>query len=174
MALFIRVDNWFSKNYDKLKNICKSVSKENDVDELLHFCIDKIITNEKFNNIEDDAGKIYYFTRVVMNNWKSTSSPYYTTYRKQHSKIIDYNIELPNIELDEEVEIDLEWVKREIETLKIDEWYYGRLFELYIEEGCSLTKLNKRTTIPLAPLSRDINRVRGILKNKRKTDLYGM
>lgn len=168
------MDKWFSINYNKLKKICKSVSKENDVDELLHFCIDRLITNDKFNNITEDSGKIFYFTRVVLNNWKSTSSPYYTTYRKEKPRIIDIDIELPNITQEEDIEIDLEWVKRQIETLKRDEWYYGRLFELYIEEGCSLTKLNKRTTIPLAPLSRDINRVRQILKQKRNKDLYGL
>jgi hypothetical protein len=168
------VDKWFSYNYNKLKTICKSVSKENDVDELLHFCIDILISNDKFNNIVEDSGKIYYFTRVVINNWKSTSSPYYTTYRKEKPKIIDYDIELPNIEGEEEVEIDMDWVRKQLEELKVKDWYYARLFELYIDEECSLTKLNKRTTIPLAPLSRDINKVRTILKEKRKKDLYGL
>ena len=168
------MDKWFSHNYNKLKTICKSVSKENDVDELLHFCIDILISNDKFNNIVEDSGKIYYFTRVVINNWKSTSSPYYTTYRKEKPKIIDYDIELPNIEGEEEVEIDMDWVRNQLEELKVKDWYYARLFELYIDEGCSLTKLNKRTTIPLAPLSRDINKVRTILKEKRKKDLYGL
>jgi hypothetical protein len=168
------VDKWFSHNYNKLKTICKSVSKENDVDELLHFCIDILISNDKFNNIVEDSGKIYYFTRVVINNWKSTSSPYYTTYRKDKPKIIDYDIELPNIEGEEEVEIDMDWVRKQLEELKVKDWYYARLFELYIDEECSLTKLNKRTTIPLAPLSRDINKVRTILKEKRKKDLYGL
>ncbi len=168
------MDKWFSHNYNKLKTICKSVSKENDVDELLHFCIDILISNDKFNNIVEDSGKIYYFTRVVINNWKSTSSPYYTTYRKEKPKIIDYDIELPNIEGEEEVEIDMDWVRKQLEELKVKDWYYARLFELYIDEECSLTKLNKRTTIPLAPLSRDINKVRTILKEKRKKDLYGL
>ncbi len=168
------MDKWFSHNYNKLKTICKSVSKENDVDELLHFCIDILISNDKFNNIVEDSGKIYYFTRVVINNWKSTSSPYYTTYRKDKPKIIDYDIELPNIEGEEEVEIDMDWVRKQLEELKVKDWYYARLFELYIDEECSLTKLNKRTTIPLAPLSRDINKVRTILKEKRKKDLYGL
>lgn len=168
------MDKWFSNNYEKLKQICRSVSKENEVDELLHFCIDIVITNIKFNNIPEDSGKLYYFTRVVINNWKSTSSPFYTTYRKEKPKIVDEDIELPSLDIEQEPEIDLEWVKRQIETIKRDEWYYGRLFELYIEEGCSLTKLNKRTTIPLAPLSRDINKVRQKLKDKRKIDLYGM
>jgi hypothetical protein len=68
----------------------------------------------------------------------------------------------------------MDWVRKQLEELKVEDWYYARLFELYIEEGCSLTKLNKRTTIPLAPLSRDINKVRTILKEKRKKDLYGL
>lgn len=168
------MESWFSINYNKLKQICRSVSRENDVDELLHYCIDKVISNEKFNNITEESNKIFYFTRVVINNWKSTSSPYYTTYRKERPKIIDSDIELPNVELEEEVEIDLDWVKNELENIKKDGWYYGRLFELYIEEGCSLTKLNKRTTIPLAPLSRDINKVRELLKQRRKKERYGM
>lgn len=172
--IFIKVDNWLSKNYDKLKQICRSVSKENDVDELLHFCIDIVISNDKFSKITEDSGKLYYFTRVVINNWRSTSSPYFTTYRKERVIKVDYEVQSPNLEIEEEIEIDLEWVNKRIEELKKSEWYYGRLFELYIEEGCSLTKLNKRTTIPLAPLSRDINKVREILKQKRKKDLYGL
>lgn len=168
------MESWLSTNYNKLKQICRSVSRENDVDELLHYCIDKVISNEKFNNIVEDSGKIFYFTRIVINNWKSTSSPYYTTYRKEKPRIIDYDIELPNVELEEKIEIDLDWIKVQLENIKKEEWYYGRLFELYIEEGCSLTKLNKRTTIPLAPLSRDINKVRTLLKEKRKKDLYGL
>jgi hypothetical protein len=43
--------------------------------------------------------------------------------------------------------------------------------ELYIEEGCSISKLSKRTTIPLNSVSRDINKVRSILLNKRKEEL---
>ena len=58
----------------------------------------------------------------------------------------------------------MNWVKEELK--KID-WYYGRLFELYIEEGCSVTKLSKRTTIPINSVSRDINKVRRELKQLR-------
>ncbi len=47
------------------------------------------------------------------------------------------------------------------------DWYYGRLFELYIELGCSITKLSERTTIPINSVSRDINKIRKILNKKR-------
>jgi hypothetical protein len=46
-------------------------------------------------------------------------------------------------------------------------WYYARLFELYLEEGASITNLSKRTTIPLNSVSRDINKYRRELRRLR-------
>lgn len=157
---------WFGENYNRLKNICKSITKENNVDELLHYCIDKMIDSEKFELLKKDSDKIYYFTRVVLNNYNSKTSPYHTRYR--NSKITNLDgTDVVDIVEEHDI-IDMEWVRKQLKEIMKDEWYYGRLFELYIEEGCNLTKLNKRTTIPLAPLSRDINRVRKILIKKRK------
>lgn len=147
-------------------DICKSIAKQNNVDELLHYCIDQVITNQKFLSIDNDAQKYYYFTRVVLNNYNSKTSPYHTTYRSDKiSHLGDTDIEDRNEFIDS---CDLDWVKKELKEMMIDDWYYARLFELYIEENCNLSKLNKRTTIPLGPLSRDINRVRTKLKDKRK------
>jgi hypothetical protein len=169
-----RVNNWFEVNYEKLKTICRSITKQNDVDELLHFCIEIVIVNEKFLSIDDDKGKIYYFTRVVLNNWKSKSSPYYTKYRKDIPRPDTDTIQQIDEIFEPTIEIDLEWVKTQITKMKNDSWYYGRLFELYIEENCSLTKLSVRTTIPINSLSRDIKTARQILLNERKKTLYGM
>ena len=150
----------------KLMEICKSVAKQNNVDELLHYCIDQVITNEKFLSIENDAQKYFYFTRIVLNNYNSKTSPYHRTYRNDKvSHLGETDVEDKSEYVDE---CDLDWVKRELKEMMKEEWYYARLFELYIEEDCNLSKLNKRTTIPLGPLSRDINKVRTQLKNKRK------
>lgn len=165
--------NWFSENYEKLKGICSSITKQNDVDELLHFCIDVVINNPKFLEITDDKGKLYYFTRVVLNNWKSKSSPYYKIYRKDIPRLYNQEQEIQQPE-EPDPEIDLEWVNNQIKTLKEESWYYGRLFELYIEEKCSLTKLSVRTTIPVNSLSRDIKLVRQTLIKERKKTLYGL
>jgi transcriptional antiterminator len=56
----------------------------------------------------------------------------------------------------------------ELQKMKEEEWYYGRLFELYIEEGCSIKNLSLRTTIPMANVSRDIKKVRIKLNEIRK------
>ena len=72
-------------------------------------------------------------------------------------------MEIEYLEYEEDT-ITLEWVISELQNL---DWYYKRLMELYIEEGCSITKLSKRTEIPINSVSRDINKVRKILKQKR-------
>lgn len=163
------VNDWFNLNYDRLKTICKKVSKLDDVDELLHFCLEQVLFNQKFKGIENDEERVYFFTRIVTNNFNSVKSPYHTKYRKHkflditdvnESHQIDRNP--PNFE-----DIDMEWVKYQLKVIAEKEWYYSRLFQLYIEEGCSLTKLSNRTTIPLNTVSRDIKRVREKLRKLR-------
>ena len=84
------------------------------------------------------------------------------------------NIEVKDIEYTEDG-IDMDWVNNELEEMKKGEdWYFARLFDLYIQEDCNLTKLSKRTTIPLNSVARDIKKVRQFLINKRNKKLYGM
>lgn len=75
-------------------------------------------------------------------------------------------IEIPTEEPKDE--ITLEWVQEELNKMKkTNDWYYGRLFELYLEVGGSIVKLSEKTTIPVNSVSRDINKVRKILRKKR-------
>jgi DNA-directed RNA polymerase specialized sigma24 family protein len=159
------LNDWINQNYKEMLRICHKVTKTDDIDDLFQICVEDFIRNKKVKDIPDEQ-KLYFFTRIVKNNYNSTKSKYHYQYRKFKWEDVD-DVEIVDEEY-EETEFNLEWVKNEIENIKLDEWYYGRLFELYLEEGASLTKLSKRTTIPINSVSRDINRVRTILKNKRK------
>lgn len=155
------MNDWLSKNYNELKNICNKFSTPDEVDDLLHLCIEQFIKNKKVHQIPDKE-KLYFFTKIVRNQYHSKSSKYHYTYRRyQFNEIIDNNI--AEIEYQED-EFNMDWVYEQLKTI---DWYYGRLFELYIEEGCSVTRLSKRTTIPINSVSRDINKVRRQLKQLR-------
>jgi DNA-directed RNA polymerase specialized sigma24 family protein len=155
------LNDWLSKNYNELKNICNKFSTPDEVDDLLHLCIEQFIKNKKVHQIPDKE-KLYFFTKIVRNQYHSKSSKYHYTYRRyQFNEIIDNNI--AEIEYQED-EFNMDWVYEQLKTI---DWYYGRLFELYIEEGCSVTRLSKRTTIPINSVSRDINKVRRQLKQLR-------
>jgi len=155
------LNDWLSNNYNELKNICNKFSTPDEVDDLLHLCIEQFINNKKVHQIPDKE-KLYFFTKIVRNQYHSKSSKYHYTYRRyQFNEIIENDI--PDIEYQED-EFNMNWVHEQLKTI---DWYYGRLFELYIEEGCSVTRLSKRTTIPINSVSRDINKVRRQLKQLR-------
>ena len=159
------LNDWIENNFNELKKICSRVAKGQDSDDLFQLSIEQFLKNQKVADIPDKE-KLFFFARIASNNFNSNSSPYYHTYRKFKFSEID-NVDIQYLEYEEPV-VDLDWVKKELNQL---DWYFKRLMELYIEEGCSITSLSKRTTIPINSVSRDINKVRKILNNKRKEEL---
>ena len=159
------LNDWIENNFKELENICNKITRGEDYDDLLQICVEQFLRNRKVADIPDKE-KLFFFARIVRNNYHSNSSPYYHTYRKFKFSEID-NLDIEYLEL-EESPIDLMWVRNQLNHL---DWYFKRIMEMYIEEGCSITKLSRRTTIPLNSVSRDINKVRKILKQKRDDEL---
>jgi len=168
------VNDWLNQNYEQLKNICKNITKQSDVDELLHFCVEQALKNKTFVAIENEQERLYFFSRIVKNNYASKKSPYHKQYRKMVFMELMPNVEIIETEYSQD-DIDIEWVNEQLEEMKKGgDWYFARLFDLYIEEKCNLTRLAKRTTIPLNSVARDIKKVRQFLINKRNQKLYGL
>lgn len=156
------MNDWITEHYERLLTICRNVSKEYYCWDLFQSCMEQFLSNEKVSSISEDE-RFYFFTRIVYNNFNSGTSPYAQTYKKY--KFVELTGDRPDIE--ETEEIDMKWVKKELDKMKKTDWYYGRLFELYIEEGCSIKKLSERTTIPMNSVSRDVNKVRKILVQRK-------
>ena len=157
----ILTEDWITNNIQELKKICSSITRGQDSDDLLQLSVEQFLSNKRVPQIPDGE-KLFFFARIVKNNYNSKSSPYYHQYKKFQFTDIE-SIEIPYLPY-EESPINLEWIRQELNKL---DWYYKRLMELYIEEGCSITALSKRTTIPINSVSRDINKVRKILNQER-------
>lgn len=159
--MIIRYDllnDWITNNHNELKKICKRITKGQEYDDLLQLCIEQFIKNKRVNEVPDNQ-KLFFFTRIVLNNFNSKTSHYYRQYKKFNFSSIE-NVEVEYLEY-EESPIDLDWVKRQIEKdKKGEDWYYARLFEIYIQQGCSVTNTSKLTSIPINSTSRDINKYR--------------
>lgn len=159
------MNDWLTNNYEELKLICQKISKLKDVDDLLHLSIEQFMKNKRIPEIESNQW-LFFFARIVRNNYYSKSSPYYHQYTKHNSSEV-HDIELIDLQYEEPI-IDLSWVKHIISRdMKGDKWYYARLFELYLEVGCSIKKLSILTTIPPNSVSRDINKYRKLLRQER-------
>ena len=164
----VLINLWITINYDELRKICKSVSRLEDYDDLFQICIEQFILNKKIPDMPDKE-RLYFFTRLVRNQYYSKTSRYYNHYKKFKTDEV-YDYDFPDLQY-QEPDINLDWVKKQLTQMKqSNDWYYGRLFELYISEGCNITATSKLTTIPINTVSRDINKVRKEL-NKRKNKL---
>ena len=161
------MNEWIEKNYSRITKLCKKFNIDIDTDDLCQSCIEQLLLNKKARELPENK-LMFFFTRIVMNNAASNTSNFYNEHRKYKFSEIK-NLEVKDVEYDEG--IDYDWVLEQIKDIKKTEWYYGRLFELYLQVGCSISKLAEMTTIPLNSVSRDVNKVRKILREKRKQHL---
>lgn len=160
------MNEWIEKNLSELTLICNKITRSDDVHDLLHSCIEQLLKNQKVQTLPDNE-KLYFFARIVRNNYSSNSSPYYHQYKK-HQYIEFKDIEIVDVEY-KESPITLEWVNKKINIDKrTDKWYFARLFQIYLEEGCSIKNTAKRTTIPPNTVSKDINSYRRELRAARE------
>ena len=107
--------------------------------------------------------------RIMLNQWRSTTSPFYRIYRKDQCQIELDSYLAKNDVIDEsatETDDRTEDIKSELRNLP---WYERELFRLYSEDGYTISGLARETGIPRTSLSLSINRVRKHLKQKLKT-----
>lgn len=126
--------------------------------DLLHCVIEQMM---KKNSLDPmlERERVFYFIRVLKNNYFSKTSPYYYQYKKKSSMETqfdtDYYENLPDEQYEENTPT-LEWVYKELEDLN---WFDRDLFLLWMELG-TLTAVSKKTTIPLNSVGRYINEIK--------------
>lgn len=163
------LNDWIEKNINELRKICNSVARQNNTDDLLQLSIHQLLTNKKIQDIPDGE-KLYFFARIVRNNFNSKTSKYHKIYRKTNFVELGSNLDIPQEEYEEPI-LTIEWMLEELELLKKEDWYLATITLHFLSEGCNLTKLSKKVGIPINNLSRDIKKVKLILNKKYKEKL---
>jgi len=163
------LNDWIEENITELRKICNRVAKQNNTDDLLQVSIQQFLTNRKINLIPDGE-KLFFFARIVRNNFNSKTSKYHKIYRKNNFVELGSNIDIPQEEYTDPI-LTIEWVLNEIENIKQYDWYLGQITLHYFAEDCNLTRLSKKIGIPINNLSRDIKKVKLILNDKLQEKL---
>lgn len=143
------------KYYNAIKNITKNDELTDDLYNYMLLVINDT-NNEKLNKLINDKALIYFWTRVGINQFKSTSSKFYYDHKKKiNDKDENYNLSTSEgiekldkiqktsteIHLDEFYEYMMDRIKSELF------WYDAELFQLYRILG-SLNKVYRKTRIP--------------------------
>lgn len=164
------VTEWCNRNYPKLLQAAKNISFNDELsEELLHYSLEQLLIKPNLEAIIASGGGEFYVIRIMLNSWRSTTSPFYRIYRT-HSEQININSYLEENDIEDEKTEDLEPLIQRVRTeLGALYWYDQKLFSLYADEGHSISSLARETKIPRTSISLTINRVRNHLKSKIKS-----
>jgi hypothetical protein len=155
------VEQFMKDNYIPLREAAERISGKDPLsEELLHYTLDEFLRKKDVEAIIDSGGGRFYCVKIMMNSWKSVTSPFYYTYRRTAN---DINIEeiqdIPD-EYDPTTEI-ADSIKRELDKLT---WFDRKLFEIFYTENHTISSLSRATNIPRTSVSLSVNRIRNHIK----------
>jgi hypothetical protein len=153
------INDYISKNYDELNQIVKNITKGNELsDELYHFCLmvlleynkDKMAEIVKRNHVK------YFFITIVMNQWNSTTSPFYKQYRKENVEYVGEYQDVKDDDIyDEKIDQKIEFIENE---LKDEHWYIQQVVNM--KTDMSYQQIKNVTGIPRSSLYSTFNKFR--------------
>lgn len=146
-------------NYYPLKEAAERISGHNELaEELLHYTIDEFLKKSNVEEIVESGGGRWFCVKILMNSWRSSSSPFYYTYRRPSADIEEAE---GVTEEDDDLTEFAEKTRTELQKLP---WYDRMLFDTYVKDGHTVSSLARATGIPRTSVSLTLNRVRKHVK----------
>ena len=146
-------------NYFPLKEAAEKISGHHELaDELLHYTIDVFVGKPNVEEIVLSGGGRWYCVKILMQSWRSSSSPFYYTYRQP-----SVSIEEAEGIADEDEDLTEFAEKTRTELRKLP-WYDRMLFDTYVNDNHTVSSLARATGIPRTSVSLTLNRVRKHVK----------
>jgi len=155
-------------------------NKYPDHEDLLHEVILELYSKEEelINGLINRGELLYYIVRVMINQYHSSTSPFYAKYkrhyqiRKQYKENYIFNkrdggIAIENWEELKEMERKLNWIDKKCKDLN---WFDVQIFKIYYlsEQNFSLTSMQMATKINRNTLGKSIRIVKKYLKNEQE------
>ncbi len=127
--------------------------------ELLHYSLEQFLCKINVQDIVDSGAARYFIVRILLNQWNSNTSYFYTTFKKPSESLTEEHNNL----YEEEHDIT-ELTRRVEQILEPLPWFDRILFRTYIDESHTKSSLARATGIPRTSISLSINRIRKHIK----------
>jgi hypothetical protein len=172
----LNITDWTNQNYNKLLQAAKNISYNDELsEELLHYSLEQLLIKPNILEIVNSGGCEFYIIRIMLSQWRSTTSPFYKIYRKNLCQIdLDSYLERNDVadeiaQSTEQIDLTANEIQLELRNLG---WYDQTLFKLYCEDGKTISSLARETSIPRTSISLTINRVKRHIRSKIKPITY--
>jgi DNA-directed RNA polymerase specialized sigma24 family protein len=164
-------NDWMTQNWKQLQQAARNISQNHELwTDLLQHCLVDFLEKPESQSIIDNGYAKFYIVRMMMNQWRSVTSPFYRIYRSNDHKSID-ELDLTEwyYESPDEPQWDIDRVKTILEYMSEDRtkagWYHAKLVELYAETP-NFSQLATVTKISRTSISKSVDRARKEIKQK--------
>ena len=175
------LNKYINNNYARLREVSIKLTsnKYPDHEDLLHDVILYLYSKEEelISGLIQRGELLYYIVRIMINQYHSSTSPFYMKYkkhytiRKQYKENYIFNkegsIQIENWEELKEMERKLNWIDDKCKDLN---WFDVQIFKIYYLNGFSLNTMQMATKINRNTLGKSIRIVKKYLKEKLKHD----
>jgi len=145
------LNDYITKNYADLHQVVKNITKNDELcDELYHYCLMVLLeyNHDKMAEILKRGHVKYFFITIVLNQWNSSTSPFYKQYKKQNIQYVEDYFEVKDDDAyDNKIDEQIDFIKNELET---QHWYVKKVVEMKTE--MSYQQIKDITGIPRSSL----------------------
>lgn len=158
-------------NWKPLEAAARNVSQGHHLwRDLLNHCVLDFLEKPKAQEIVEDGYAQFYIVRIMLNQWRSVTSPFYKQYRSTtHLSVEESGLSEWYHPDAIEPDWDLSKVNVILDHMELDKenagWYHKKLIDLYAQTP-NYKKLAQMTGISRTSLSKSINRAREEIKKK--------
>lgn len=165
------VTQWMNKNMLALQQASRNITHGDHLaPDLLQHCLLDFLLKPQAEQMCLEGFARFFIVRMMMNQWRSVTSPFYKIYRSGDT------ISADQINLGEwyhqdviEPDWDIDRVKTILDTMSEDHqnagWYHVKLLELYSETP-NYKRLSEMTQISRTSISKSVERARKHIREK--------
>jgi DNA-directed RNA polymerase specialized sigma24 family protein len=160
----LTVNNWIDENFEELGRISKKIGGRHGED-LRQECLLILLEKENVHEIIDSGAATYYFTRILLNQFRSNTSAFAKNYRGL--------VDLPSYydEADVAEPDDSQLLSAVVKAVNRLPNYDRMIVNIKVLDGTSICKLSRETNIPRNSLSLTYNRAKQFLRTEIKSIL---
>ena len=186
------VNDWLTNNYKQLEINSKKLAQENNPlrPDLLAHTLEQFLTKDldiQYRIVSEEKPE-FYITRMMALNLKSSTSSFYTKYRKPALSIREFHVnkkydgQQHDYELEDNLEGDLftdipedvKLIRKTMKMLKEDNFYYHDLINKLYIQGWDHTSYAEYYGIPITELRNNVTQARQKFKRIYKLLQYGI
>lgn len=176
------VNKWITDNYEDLKTTTYNILGEDnfdEVDELLHTCIEMFLNNKNAEAVVKKGQAKWFFIRILLNQYRSKTSYYHKTYRR--NKNLELNEEISDksqvnddeydYDYDRLVSLNLDIIEGMLKSDIQKERYLAFIMMMYFSNDYNFAEVARRLDVSRSTIRRQFDEgVKIVMTRLNKTN----